>query len=317
MKKFLSFFLALVLLATCIGFAAAEEEGAYKIGLSITTLEFPFFVSMVDGFIASSEQRGWEYIYADGGQDIAKQLSDCEDLMNQGIDALLLCTWYGDAMSGVIQDMSDAGIPVILLDASRPPEVDFVSDVGSDNLESGRMAGLWAGDYIQRTQGKTEVNFAELVQPSPEGRNRADGFKQGLEESGLAVNMLNSYDASSRETSMANAEDALVTYPNIDLMFGACAQGSLGANDACTAAKRDDVLIVGYDCEQEEADLIDAKANYIASVKQDPAGLVEYAMTVLEAYEAGEEVERLIAFDNSLYTVEGEFTFTELRELAK
>lgn len=315
MKKFFSLFLAIAMLVTAFsGWAVAETEDTYKIGLSVTTLEFPYFVSLVNGFVASSEERGWEYIYADAGQDIAKQLSDCEDMMNQGIDALLVSTWYPDAMSAVIQETSDAGIPVILLDASNPPDVDFISDVGTDNLESGYMAGLWAGDYIQRTLNKTSVNYIELVQPSSEGRNRADGFKQGLEKSGLTVTMLNSYDASSRENSMANAEDALVTYSDIDIMFGACAQGSLGANDACTAANRSDVLIVGYDCEQEEIDLIDKKSNYIASVRQYPAALVEYAMKVLEAYNAGEEVEKRIAFDNGLYTVEGEFSFTELRE---
>lgn len=315
--------MATAVLANCVvGVYASEEEMSealnfeegYKVGLAVTTVEYPFYVSMVEGFEKSCQAFGIEYVVSDAGMDAAKQVSDCEDMMSQGVDALIISTWYPDAMSGVIQDMADAGIPVILLDASDPPEVDYLTNIGSDNYESGYLAGLWTGSYIADKDGKEEINYIELVQPSAEGRNRADGFNEGLEDSGLTVNLLNSCDASSREVSMANAEDALVAFDNIDLMFGACAQGSLGANDACTAAQRTEIKIVGYDCEVEEQEYIDQGENYIASVKQYPALMVEEALNTLDAYLGGAEVEKRIPFDNGLYTCEGELTFDEIRE---
>ena len=305
---------AVMVSGSAMAASAAGFEDGYKVGLAVTTVEYPFYVSMVEGFEAACEEYGVEYVYSDGGMDAAKQVSDCEDMMSQGVDALIISTWYPDAMAGVIQDMNDVGIPVILLDASNPPEVDYLTNIGSDNYESGYMAGLWAGNYIQENNGKTEINYVELVQPSTEGRNRADGFNAGLTDSGLTVNLLNSLDASSREVSMANAEDSLVAYQEIDLMFGACAQGSLGAYDACDAAQRDEILIVGYDCEAEEQQYIDEGTNYIASVKQYPADMVKLAMAALEEALGGAEIEKQIPFDNGLYTCNGELSFDEIRE---
>lgn len=307
-----------LMLSTMSAFAqetsAYTFEDGYKVGLSLTTLEFPYFTRMQEGFVDSCEARGLEYLISDAGMDAAKQVSDCEDMISQGVNALFLSTWYPDAMSGVIQDLSDAGVAVILLDASNPPEVDFVTDVGSDNYVSGYMGGIWAGNYLQK-EGKTEIKYVEFVQMSEEGRNRADGFHDGLEESGLTVELLNSYDAPSRETSMANAEDALVTYSEIDLMFGACAQGSLGAFDACTAAQRNEIKVVGYDCEDEEMQYIDdGEKRYIASVRQYPVEMMEKSMCVLEEYLGGAKLDKIIPFDNGLYTCEGEYSFDEIRE---
>lgn len=313
-----------ILLATAVtvmassSIALAEESAeifpeGYKIGLAVTTVEYPFYVSMVNGFEASCEKRGLEYSYSDGGMDAAKQVSDCEDMLSQGVDALIVSTWYPDAMIGVIQDMSDAGIPVFLLDASNPPDADYVANIGSDNYESGYMGGLWTGHYLQEKEGKEEVNYIELVQPSAEGRSRADGFHDGLVDSGIKTNLLNSCDASSREVSMANAEDALVAYQDIDLIFGACAQGGLGAFDACSAAQRKEIKVVGYDCEAEEQEYIDDQTNYIASIKQYPAEMVEKTLQVLEKHLGGEEVEKQIPFDNGLYTCEGELSFESIR----
>ena len=200
------------------------DEG-YKIGLSVTTMEYPFYISMVEGFTDLCEDIGVDYIYSDGGSDASKQVADCEDMLVQGVDAMIISTWYPDAMVTAIQDLTDAGIPVILLDASEPPEVDYLTNVGSDNYESGYLAGLWAGTYFMDESGEKELNYVELVQASNEGRSRADGFNAGLIDSGAKVDLLNSLDASTREVSMSNAEDSLVGFSDIDLIFGACAQG--------------------------------------------------------------------------------------------
>lgn len=290
------------------------KEG-YKIGLSLPTLEFMYFTRMQEGFVKSCEERGIEYTYSDAGLDAAKQVADCEDMISQGVDAVLLSTWWPDAMGGVIQDLSDAGIAVILLDASNPPEADYVTNVGSDNYVSGYMGGIWTGNYLKEKEGKEEINYLEFVQASEEGRNRADGFHDGLTDSGLTINLLNSYDAPSRETSMANGEDALVTYAQIDLIFGACAQGSLGAFDACTAAQRTEVKVVGYDCEDEEMQYIEEEGSrYLASVRQYPMEMVERSMEALEEYLGGVTLEKQIPFDNGLYTCEGEYSFDDIRE---
>ena len=89
--------MATAVLANCVvGVYASEEEMSealnfeegYKVGLAVTTVEYPFYVSMVEGFEKSCQAFGIEYVVSDAGMDAAKQVSDCEDMMSQGVDGI-------------------------------------------------------------------------------------------------------------------------------------------------------------------------------------------------------------------------------------
>ena len=48
--------------------ASGENPEALHVGFSIVSLEFPFYVSMLDGFKAACAEKGWTYEYTDAGQ---------------------------------------------------------------------------------------------------------------------------------------------------------------------------------------------------------------------------------------------------------
>lgn len=64
--------------------------GNMKIGLSISTLNNPFFVSVKDGVLAEAKKLGMEVLVIDAQNDSAKQSNDVEDLMQKGVNALLI-----------------------------------------------------------------------------------------------------------------------------------------------------------------------------------------------------------------------------------
>ena len=155
----------------------------------------------------------------------------------------------------------DAGIPVFLIDTgSLPPDGDYVTNIGTVDFDAGYNAGYWTAKYLKE-KGKTEINFATFTTATTVGRNRVDGFIKGLEDfggkNGLTSKQLHEYLGDTRESYMASCEDALTTYPKLDLIFAANAQGGLGSYDACVAAGRNEVYIVGYDSEEDEMKLID------------------------------------------------------------
>ncbi len=91
MKKLL----ALVMMALMV-FAAAcstEQPGSdteketktkdFKIGLSISTLNNPFFVSLKDGAEEEAKAQGATLQVADAQDDAAKQASDIEDMIQK------------------------------------------------------------------------------------------------------------------------------------------------------------------------------------------------------------------------------------------
>ena len=87
-KKIVALMLCLVMM---LSLAASRitidgESNAKKkvtngtIGLSVSTQNNPFFVSLVDGAKAEADKLGVELTVVDAGDDATKQVSDIEDL---------------------------------------------------------------------------------------------------------------------------------------------------------------------------------------------------------------------------------------------
>jgi ABC-type xylose transport system substrate-binding protein len=83
------------------------------------------------------EANGDTYISTDAQSSAAKQLSDVESLMAQGVDALIVLAQDTQAIIPAVQAAADEGIPVIaydrLIEDSRAFYLTF------DNVEVGRM----------------------------------------------------------------------------------------------------------------------------------------------------------------------------------
>ena len=76
-------------------FTAQPGDQALTIGLSMYTLEYPFYVTMCDAFEAACEEKGWTCITTNASTDASTQLNNCLDLLNKDIDALVLtCLLY-------------------------------------------------------------------------------------------------------------------------------------------------------------------------------------------------------------------------------
>lgn len=290
MNKKLYLVLSFIMVATLALTACAPQEEAVsaeeaapagetsseplKIGFTLPTLQFPFYVRMHDTFIEEAEARGWEVVYVDGNLDSLTQVNASLDLLAQDIDALVMATWWIDAMPDVLDTAERSGIPVFFMDQSAamvPEGSAFASASGTDNYDAGYVGGQWMAERL-KAEDKTSVNLVLVTMTSETAVKRCDGFVAGLAENGIEVNVLNEYLGDTRANGMRSMEDALVTYPEgqIDLVFGYSAQSSLGAYDAIVAANRPEIQVVGFDGEDDEITLIDAGTQYIGTVVQYP-----------------------------------------------
>ena len=278
-----------------------------KVGFSVVTQEFPFHVKMFDGMQEACEAKGYEFLYANAERSADKQLSDCEDLLAQGVDVLVICTYYGDALMSVFDDCKADNIPVFLISSSGVPSDTslYVSNIGVDNKTAGYYGGLYAAKYFKEQKDQTDINLALFKTATEVGAARVAGFQEGLAAGGMNVTVLNTYDGSTREEFMASCEDALVTFDHIDLIYGYSAQAGLGCYDAVLAAKRNEVMIIGTDAEDEEIELIDSGTQYIGSVMQFPADMAEFCVQCIADYMAGETLESYYAYDTGVYGVDG------------
>ncbi len=74
-----------LLLTGCGGGAKQEAAKKTVIGLSISTLNNPFFVDLRDGAKAAADANGMELVVMDAQDDASKQLANIENMIQQKV----------------------------------------------------------------------------------------------------------------------------------------------------------------------------------------------------------------------------------------
>lgn len=274
--------------------------------------------------VAADRLKGYHTALTQFGIPFEKELVRSGDYtVDSGYRAILEMESVGIQYSAVIcaNDLMALGVMNALKELSyRIP--DDVQVMGYDNMFFSQYMAP-ALSTIQHPiieMGKTaadSVKMATMVGSTEQMKARAQGFVDAMEEHGISVEVLNEYDVTTREEAMASGEDALTTYPDIELIYGVSAQGALGAYDATVGANRTEVMIFGYDGEDEELEVIDGDNNYVGTVTQAPD--VEAVTTVeyINKYLAGEEFDKVVPISAGVYCDEGQLSAEEVEEAAK
>ena len=297
----------------------AKEEENLKIGLSFVSLNFPYYVRMYDTFMEEAEKNNWEVSFVDGNLDATTQLNGIQDLVNDDVDVMVISTWYIDAMEDVLQQCVDKDIPVFVIGNTENP--DNINELiqyacGTEHYDAGHLGGTYMSKYL-KDQGRDSIKMATMVGSTEQMKARAQGFVDGMTDHGISVEVLNEYDVSTREEAMASGEDALTTYPDIELFYGVSAQGALGAYDATVGANRTEVMVFGYDGEDEELEVIDEDNNYVGTVTQAPDVEASTTVEYIKKYLDGEEFDKIVPISAGIYCDEGQLTAEEVDESAK
>jgi D-xylose transport system substrate-binding protein len=155
MKKFLSISVAAALMGTA---AFAETV----VGVSWSNFQEERWKTDEAAIKSALEAGGAEYISADAQSSSAKQLSDIESLIAQGVDALIILAQDSQAIGPAVQAAADEGIPVIAYD--RLIEDDRAFYLTFDNVEVGRMQAravfeaMPKGNYVMIKGSPTDPN---------------------------------------------------------------------------------------------------------------------------------------------------------------
>lgn len=291
-----------------------DTSDSLKVGLSFVSLNFPYYVRMYEQFMSEADAQGWDVSFVDGNLDATTQLNGIQDMINNGVDVMVVSTWFIDAMEDVFAQCKEKGIPVFVIGNTQNPDAInelIVYACGTEHYDAGFLGGTWGADYFNEL-GKTDLKIAIMSGSTEQMKQRGQGFVDGLKQGGIQVEVMNEYDVSAREEAMASAEDALTVYSDLDLIYGVSAQGSLGAYDATVGANRTEVLVIGYDGEDEELQLIDEGTNYIATVTQDPAGEASTTVEYIVKYLNGESFDLIVPISAGVYCAEGQLSSSQI-----
>lgn len=212
-----------------------------KIGFSVSTLNNPAFVHLTDEIKADAKKEGSKITVSDAQNDSAKQSDAMDDFIQQGVDAIIVNPVDSAAITPSVEDANEANIPVVTVDRSSDGGK-VLSLIVSDNVKGGKMAAK----YLTTTLGEdAKVAMIEGIPGASATRDRGKGFKQGAKGH---LDIVASQDGEfDRGKSLTVAENIIEAHPEIKGIFAQNDEEALGAMEAVKAAKRDDIVVIGFD----------------------------------------------------------------------
>jgi ribose transport system substrate-binding protein len=265
MKKYLHTILAclLALLAGCgkpadsSNNSSGGETSAAKgaIGVSLLTLDNPFFKVIGDNITAEGKKRGYDAIVVSADKDVAKQGNQIKDFIVKKVSAIVLSPCDSKSIIPIIQEANAAGIPVFTVDIPcNEPGVKIVTQVATDNFGGGKEAGQAMIEALGEAGGKIAVLHFKQAESC---LLRVKGFREVIDAhnaSGKAkieiVTELESGGA--KDIGFKAAEDALQAHPDLRGVFAINDPAALGARGALEkAGKAQQVVIIGFDGQPE------------------------------------------------------------------
>ena len=275
---------------------SVEITGNGTIGLSVSTQNNPFFVTLVEGAQAAANELGLKLTVVDAGDDVAKQTSDIEDLVSKNISVLIVNPVDSDAVTSAVQNAVNQGVKVISVDRAVNG-VDIDCQIASDNVAGAEMAT----QYIVDTLGEG-IKVAEL-QGTPGASaaiDRGTGFHNVADEKlDVVASQTANFD---RTEGMSVMENMLQANGDIQAVFAANDEMALGAVEAISGAGKD-VLVVGFDATDDAIEAIKA-GRMAATIAQQPALIGDTAVRNAATLISGQAIEKSIPVEVTLITQE-------------
>jgi ribose transport system substrate-binding protein len=282
----------------------AEEEGV-TIGLAISTLQNPFFVTLRDAAQEAADGAGAELSVADAQDDAQTQASDIDDFIIRQVDVIIVNPVDSAAVVTSVEAANDAGIPVVTVDRASEGG-DIAAHIASDNVQGGQMACEF---LIEQIGGSGNVAQLEGIAGTSAAQDRGEGCQQALDAAGieLVATQTANFD---REEGLSVAQNIFQANPDLDGLFAQNDEMALGAVEAAREAGiLEDLVIVGFDALEDALAAIEA-GDMEGTIAQQPDEMGRLSVEAAVSIANGEEVEENQPVEVLLVTQEnvGEFT---------
>ncbi|MDO4258355.1 MAG: ABC transporter substrate-binding protein [Actinomycetaceae bacterium] len=254
---------------------------------------------------ALTKENGFDLTFVDAQQKQENQIKALRDFVAQDVDVIAFSPVIETGWDEVLQEIKDAGIPVVLVDRSIKTSVEdpYVTHIGSDMADEGRRAGEWVKENVP------DAKIFELQGTMGSGPqiDREAAFDKVVGADKILGKASGNFTRAEGKTAM---EAALQAYPTMNLVFAHNDDMGLGAIEAIEAAGKKpgvDIKIVTIDGVKDGLQaLVDKKFNYI--VECNPI-FGDQLADLLKKVAAGEEVPKQTivedkAFDQSITQAE-------------
>jgi ribose transport system substrate-binding protein len=308
--------LSLACSTALIATAGAAAAQSYTIGITQNNVGVDSYQTTYEqAFIAAAEENDdVEVVVLDAGGDVARQIAQIQDLVQQDVDAMIIWPTNGQAVIPAVREAYQADIPVVITNSNIAEDgFDFVrSFSGPDNITQGQRAAEIMCDRFKEMGIEDEAQIVEITgQPGyTTAIERSDGFQERLPEVCPNVTLMDSQPGNwNREDAQQVMEAFLVQYDDIDGVYSGDDNMGVGALNAALAAGRaEDITFVGATNFAVGYDAME-RGEYWGSIYQSPVDDAEAALQTALDVLNGEDVPFFNYFDTPKITQEnmGEF----------
>ncbi len=183
--------------------------------------------------------------------NVEEQKRILEDLITIGVDAVILAPANTEAVKGPVEDLIEAGIPVIYDNTMGPSDVDYLTYVGVDNTQVGVMI---ADKMAELIGGKGHVLVMEGVPGQATSDLRTKGCMDRFAEAYPDIVVESGVTKWQFDEGRKLAEDYITKWgDDLTAIVAVGGNQAEGAVEAVKAAGREgQVLISGFDVQEPQ-----------------------------------------------------------------
>lgn len=225
----------------------AKASKPYKICVLFPHMKDSFWVGVAYGIVkqAEAENVNMSLYEAGGYENLPKQLSQFDDCLASGADAIIVGAISGAGLTQKFAEAKKKGIPVVGVANPLPPNalpaaiyVDFVA-MGETTGE-GLLAVAKPGEKLNI------VTF-----PGPAGSGWAesfnDGFKKAVAKDKDAKILAEKFGDSGVAVQLQLIQDALQAYPDLNVIWGTAPTAEAAVGAVAEAGRKDIKIVSSYE----------------------------------------------------------------------
>lgn len=285
MKKGMKIFLLCVCMLLAGTEGSAREDVGLTIGIALYSLQNEYTVRFANAAYAYGEQTGVKLEIYDGDYDAALQAAQVEEMVERGLDGVILVPQDAEKCSECVETAVDAGIPVVSVN-TRVNSERITSYVGSDDVLAGEML---MEEIAQAIGGSGKVVLLE----GPIGQSAQIERYQGVK------NVLQKYPdiqiISSKTANWSQLEAVTVVnrwldiFDHIDAVIAENDDMALGALDALEDQGLQ-IPVVGIDGSEDALEAVE-DGRLLMTVYQDAKSQAEQSIDIFLDMMQGKEIQ--------------------------
>ncbi|QYD72915.1 D-ribose ABC transporter substrate-binding protein [Paraburkholderia edwinii] len=286
--------LALALATFTIAGASSAAQAANLIAIITPSHDNPFFKAEADTANARAKALGYDTIVLVHDDDANKQSNLVDTAIARGAKAIILDNAGSEASIAAVKKAKAAGIPSFLIDREINATGIAISQIVSNNYQGAQLGGRAfvkalgeKGNYVELVGREADINAGI----------RSKGYHDVIDQF-PNMKMVERQSANWSQTEAFQVmETILQSHPDIKGVIAGNDTMAMGASAALKAAKRSDVIVVGFDGSNDVRDAImrnDIRATVLQPAAQAATEAVDQADKYMKTGSTGKPEKQLI-----------------------